>query len=329
MKYKKRRFVPGECMHVYQRSVKGFNIFYDLEDYLVFYTIFSIVARQYNVTVMEMCIMLDHIHILLSSMHLDEVSAFIMHYTSMFVREYNADVGRKGPLFHKSFGSAPKRGSKGIRSTIVYIGNNPVEKGMCSSAEQYLWNFLQFYNDSLSGRIPLRRQSKKLQALFREVAELKEKSAYLGYARLRRMFRKLDENERQLLVNYIIRVYFPFDAQALLSYYESYDDMLHAMHSTSGAEYDIKEKYSPESGLVYYDMAKIVQKSVSETCQGTQVRKVTMLHKKDKFLMARKLQKNTSASVRQIEKFLNMSFQKASHDGVHMEETNDNELCSV
>lgn len=322
MKYKKRRFVPGECMHIYQRSVSGFNIFYDLEDYLVFYTIFSIVAKQYNVTVLELCIMLDHIHILLSSMHLDEVSSFIMHFSSMFVREYNADVGRKGPLFHKSFGSAPKRGSKSIRTTIVYIGNNPVEKGLCSSAEQYFWNFLQFYKDDRSVRVPVRKLSKRLQALFREVSDLKGKSAYLGYPRLRRMFRRLGEDERQLLVNHIIREYFPFDSQALMSYYDSYDEMLHAMHSTSGSEYDIKEQYSPESSLIYDEMAEVVKKYYKETGhweQGRkQIRKVTALQEDEKFRMAQMLKKYTSASVRQIEKFLNMSFQKSGVVGVHM-----------
>ena len=140
-------------MHVYQRAVKGFNIFYDLEDYLVFYTIFATVARQYNVTLMELCIMIDHIHVLMSSMSLDEISRFVMHYTSMFVREYNSEVGRKGPLFHKSFGSAPKRGSKTIRTTIVYIGNNPVEKNLCTSPELYFWNFLEFFWNSSKMRI--------------------------------------------------------------------------------------------------------------------------------------------------------------------------------
>ena len=329
MKYKKRRFVPGECMHVYQRSVGGFNIFYDLEDYLVFYTIFSIVAKQYNVSVMELCIMLDHVHILLSSMHLDEISALIRHYTSMFVREYNMDVGRKGALFHKSYGSAPKRGGKSIRTTIVYIGNNPVEKGICCDAEQYYWNFLRFYNEASSDRIPVRRLSRKLQALFREVTELREKSAYLGYSRLRRMFKKLDEMEKQLLINHIVREYFPFDIQSLLSYYESYDDMLHAMHSTSGAEYDIKEHYSPESNRVYDDMAKVVRASFCEAGCGAQVRKVTMLPEEEKFMMAQKLQKYTSASVRQIEKFLNMSFRKVRSGGMQIGEDETDKRCFV
>ena len=110
-------------MHIYQREVKGYNIFYDLEDFLVFYMIFSTTARHYGVKVMMMCIMPNHVHSLLSSDSLKNISNFIMRYTSLFVREYNRDLGRKGQLFHKSFGSAPKKGGKSIRSTIVYIGN--------------------------------------------------------------------------------------------------------------------------------------------------------------------------------------------------------------
>ena len=114
-------------MHVYQRTVNGFNIFYEREDFLLFYTIFSIVAKQYALKVVELCLMIDHVHILLLSDSLEVISAFIRHYTSLFVKGYNVGVGRHGPLFHKSFGSAPKKGSKKIRSAIVYIGNNPVE----------------------------------------------------------------------------------------------------------------------------------------------------------------------------------------------------------
>jgi REP element-mobilizing transposase RayT len=301
-------------MHIYQRAVKGFNIFYDLEDYLVFYTIFATVARQYNVTVLELCIMIDHIHVLLSSMSLDEVSRFVMHYTSMFVREYNSEVGRKGPLFHKSFGSAPKRGSKSIRTTIVYIGNNPVEKTLCTSPEQYFWNFLEFFKDEDYGHVPVRSLSGKLKKLFKEVRGLKEKSAYLGYARLRRMFRKLDDAEREMLVRHIVREYFPFDREALLSYYDSYEDMIHAMRSTSGSEYDIKEKYSPESGAVYGDMIGVVRRYLEQNHQTVQIRKVTMLPQDEKFRIAQMLKRHTAATPRQLVKFLNMEIRKQTEE---------------
>ena len=254
--------------------------------------------------------MIDHIHVLLSSMRMDDISRFIMHYTSMFVREYNADVGRKGPLFHKSFGSAPKRGSKSIRSTIVYIGNNPVEKNLCSSPEQYLWNFLEFFKDEGYGHVPVKDLNRKMKRLFKEVRDMKAKSAYLGYAHLRRMFRGLDDAEREMLVRHIVREYFPFDRDALLSYYDSYEDMIHAMRSTSGSEYDIKEKYSPESDTVYRDMIKVMRRQFGQNTLSNQVRKVTMLALDDKIEVAQMLMKHTMATPRQIEKFLNISVLK-------------------
>ena len=52
-------------MHVSQRSVYGQMIFYDLEDYLVFYMIFSVYARHYRVKVLELCIMPNHVHMIL------------------------------------------------------------------------------------------------------------------------------------------------------------------------------------------------------------------------------------------------------------------------
>ena len=46
---KSRKFLCREFHHVYQRTLKGFNIFYDLEDYLVYYTIFSVMSRKYGI----------------------------------------------------------------------------------------------------------------------------------------------------------------------------------------------------------------------------------------------------------------------------------------
>ena len=148
MKYRKRKFFSGECIHIYQRTVSGFNIFYDREDFIVFFTIFSVISRLYDVCVLELCLMIDHIHVLLAADSLEQVSSFVRHYSSQYALEYNHSLGRHGSLFHKSFGSAPKKGGKKIRSTIVYIGNNPVEKKLCSNAPEYRWNFLAYISET-------------------------------------------------------------------------------------------------------------------------------------------------------------------------------------
>ena len=217
MKYRKRKFVPGECMHIYQRAVKGFNIFYDLEDYLVFYTIFAVVAKVYDISVLELCIMSNHVHILLSSGKLKEISDFIMHYTSMFVREYNDDVGRRGPLFHKSYGSAPKKGSKSIRSAIVYIGNNPVEKDLCRYAEDYRWNFLRYMVSPhpFSVNVPARKRSRRLTRCMKYVSAVAQSGNYLNYRQLHNLFEGLSVEETEFMTDYIVMKYYPFDDSCL------------------------------------------------------------------------------------------------------------------
>ena len=59
---KKRKFVEGEINHTYQRTISGGNIFYEVEDYLVYYTIYSIMSVKYKVVVYGLCLMIDHIH---------------------------------------------------------------------------------------------------------------------------------------------------------------------------------------------------------------------------------------------------------------------------
>lgn len=289
-------------MHVYQRTIGGANIFYDHEDYIVFYTIFSIVSRMYRITVMELCLMIDHIHMLLSSEVLSEISGFVQHYTSLFMREYNIGVGRKGSLFHKSFGSAPKKGSKKIRSAIVYIGNNPVEKGLCRSAVEYKWNFLAYLvaDNPFSSAAPLSKCSQRLRNSMHEVAGCFGKGEYLSYARVRRMFCNLKYVEKEILTDYIVKMYFPFDKEALLSFYDSYGDMVNAMDSTSGSEYDLREKYYYGTDLVYKDMLDMVGEKVKP------IRKITVLSDEDKFEFAKHLQSKTVATGQQISKFLHM-----------------------
>ena len=301
---KRRRFVPEVCMHVYQRTISGFNIFYDLEDFLVFYTIFATTAGMYRVKVLLLCIMYNHVHLLVEAESLVELSRFVQRYTSVFTREYNNDVGRTGSLFRKSYGSAPKREDKKIRTAIAYLANNPVEKKLCVYADQYRWNFLAYMEAPYpySASLKVTSRMKALVNACREVDASHACMRHLNYAQLRRMFRKMSLSEREYLTDYIINVYSPFCYEDLIGCFGSYEKLKLAVRSNTGSEYDIHEDYSPESDVAYVKMIEYMKR-----VHGfSPVRKAIVLSLDEKISIAKEIRKHVSASTRQICRFLHI-----------------------
>lgn len=234
---KKRKFYRGVVNHVYQRTVNWVNIFYCYEDFLVFYTIFSVCAKSADVVILEMCLMYDHTHFLIRAETLKILSAFVDRFSAWFVHEFNNSIGRKGKLLHKNFGSAPKWGEKAIRSAINYVGNNPTEKNLCSNVKDYRWNFLPYAvsDHPFSEKIILSKASLPLRKALKEVDQMVSLNLPLKYIHLRRMMKKLSEKETEQFIDHVIKAYSPFDYEELISYYGSYENMITAMNSNTGS----------------------------------------------------------------------------------------------
>lgn len=306
-RYRRRRFAENEYHHIYQRTRHRFNIFYDLEDYLVYFTIFSIAVNQYGVTVLGLCLMYDHIHMLLSAPSKVSMSEFVRQVTSMFAREQNNDVGRKGSLFQARFGSAPKRGLKLLRTAIAYLYNNPVEKKQSMTAERYRWNFLAYAvsKHPFSEPVINRNASVYMKRAMKEVDAARKADHHLRYGQLSRLFRKLDSREMDQLVDYIISSYNPIDYEALIQCYGSYDVMLTAINSNTGSEYDIKEDKTWGSDICYDQMLEILREK-----EGiSDVRKVTIFDIDEKLRLYKMLLRDVSCQERQIAEFLHLKLE--------------------
>lgn len=305
---RRRRFLEDEVHHIYQRTINRFNIFYDLEDYLVYYTIFSVAVRQYGVIVLGLCLMFDHIHMLIKTDVRVRMSEFVRQVTCMFVREQNNDVGRKGSLFQARFGSAPKRGLKLLRTAINYLFNNPVEKKLCTRAEEFRWNFLAYAVSShpFSDPLIIGQASRSLKRAIKEVDLAESEDRHLRYAQLKRLLSKLNERERMQLVDHIISIYNPFDYDEIIKCYGSYEDMLTAINSNTGSEYDIKEDRYRFSDTEYVRMGEILH-----DMEGLKdLRKVTGFDIDEKMRLFEVLRKHLSCDNLPIAKFLHINLAK-------------------
>ena len=301
---KARRFKEGSCNHIYQRTKDRFNIFYDLADYLVYYTIFSVAASKYNVIVIGLCLMIDHIHMLVIPQNRTILSIFVSYVSSVFVREYNSSICREGSLFEERFGSAPKKDKKKLISAIIYLGNNPVEKHICQEAEQYRWNFIAYLasDHPFSEKIYRKKMSLRLRKAVNIVDSYHDKGLYLNHTILYRMMDGMTSTEINYLTDYIISRYNIISKAELKQYFSTYEQLVTSLHSTTGSEYDLKEDFDRSSDYVYRKMIQEIRKLLGEP-----VRNVIVCNNEKKLSIAEHLRRTTGATSRQILKFLHIS----------------------
>ena len=259
----KRKFIKEQMNHTYQRSLSGFNIFYEVEDYLVYYTIFSVMSRRYGMVVYGLCLMIDHIHTLTSTSSCKTFSKFMSNVAIQFVKEYNRYHNRVGSLFSECFGSAPKAGLKLLRTAIAYLFNNPVERLLCKRAQEYRWNFLAYAasDNPFSDPLVLKKASRRLRRALKEVDGTVKRNEYMTYVQLKRMFVGIDAREKNQLIDYIIVRYNVIRYDDLTTKcYDGYENMLMAINSNAGSEYEVQELRYGRSDAEYRYLYKYVHK---------------------------------------------------------------------
>ena len=291
--------------HCYQRTADHGVLFYNVRDRIVFFTVFCILANRHKVKVLKLVQMPDHIHHSTFAESSEQLSAFSRDYTSIFAREYNSSFGRKGPLFEARFNSAPKKGDKAIRTNLLYLDNNPVERKLVSNAQEYQWGYCAYAssNNPFSDKIRLRFASMSLRRALKTVKILHENDKYLTYRVITKLFNSLpNDYEKDQLTDYIIKTYSVIDHKASARFFGGYDNEMLAASSNTGSEYDINEEFIGKDDRYYARFSSILkQKTI-----------VTDIH--DIFIMPEKVKRDlyvllrleTMAPKKQIAAFLHL-----------------------
>lgn len=308
MKRGERVVVKGVLNHCYQRTRKGVILFYNVSDHLVHFTIFCTTAKKYRVQVLSLCQMPDHIHSSVIAEDGDELARFIREYSSLFSFRHNCICHCSGPLLEHPFGSAPKFGDKKIRTNLIYVGNNPVERHLVRHAEEYRWNFLAYANNRFpfSNKPIMSEASYPLRKAIREVKATAKGNVPMTYNQLQRLFLSLGSDERKQLIDIIVNAYNIIDYQAAIQYFGRYEEMLIAMHATTGSEYDINEVFTGRSDVCFAKMAVILMR---ELCLED-IHDVLALPDIDKSGLFPILLKRTDATPEQIAAFLRIPLKR-------------------
>ena len=301
---KSRKFYKDIINHCYQRSADGGVLFYTISDHLVYFTLYCIVAQKYGIQVFALCQMPDHLHDAVSAKRQQDLVEFKRELNSRFAKEYNSYYGTKGQLLESPFGSAPKYGDKNARSVIVYIGNNPVERQLVTHAEEYRWSYLAyaFCSNPYSDKIVIRRSSKALRTAVKVIKAQHKAGRPLNFTLLKNITKELSAGELQQITDFIISTYNVIDFVSAIRFFDTYADMLTAMHATAGSEHDLNEVFVGKSDKPYAQMTSIIlnQTNIND------IHQILTMDKDAKWELYLFLRKKTDAMGEQIMKFLHI-----------------------
>ena len=164
----------------------------------MYFTIYCVKAVKYDIKVLKLVQMPDHLHHAAIENDCGQLALFLQNVTATFVKEYNGAYGRKGSLFESPYGRAMKKTEKSIRTNLLYLDNNPVERFLVKQAEEYRWNYLAYAvsDHPFSENIILREASYGLRKALKMVRFLHKRGRYLKITTLNSLFRGLTDKEK-------------------------------------------------------------------------------------------------------------------------------------
>ena len=279
-------------------------MFYTFSDYIVYFTIYCLMARKYNIRVLALCQMPDHIHDSIVSGCKRNISLFKSEVNKRFSRAWNSNISSSGSVFEGPFGSAPKIGDKKARSNLIYVYNNPVERRLVKRAAEYRWNYLAYGYSShpFSEKLVIRYSSPALQRAVKEVKRVFLAGLPMNYALLKRLFDSLDRMERLQLTDYIISTYNIIEYDSASRFFGGFEDMIRAIDSSTGNEFDLNEIFVGKSDICYRQMTS----ALLQEQHLKDIHEILTKTKEEKYDLLLLLMKHTSADPKQISKFLHL-----------------------
>lgn len=305
MKGRNKPIVRANAVHhVYQNTRNGYLIFYSVKDYLILFSVISVIAHRYDIQIMGICMMPDHIHLIVKVQKPEPFKAFVRDYTALFTIMYNRHYGLSGPLFNTPYGCVPKLTHKKIRSAIAYVYNNPVEGHLALNVEDDRWNFLAYAHEKypFSEKLRIDKARWELRKALYTVKAYKNEKSCLIYSEIEKVTANLAPRELQQFTDYTIQEYNCIDYSSITAYYESYDKMVTAFNANTGGEYDLKEDTYAKDYRIYKTMIRLL----CYTKGYETMERVLTLPLSDRKRLGRELMIRTGATDKEVAKLLRM-----------------------
>lgn len=132
-----RKNLSSSFFHVMTQGVNKEYIFNSKLDKRIYLKILKNTIPEFDINIMAYCVMSNHVHLLINSDYVQELSHFMHKINTVYALIYNNKNNRVGHLFRDRFKSEQIKDLRQLYCCINYIHNNPVKASICKRKEEY------------------------------------------------------------------------------------------------------------------------------------------------------------------------------------------------
>ncbi|MCI9178241.1 MAG: hypothetical protein HFJ28_06850 [Clostridia bacterium] len=100
---------------------------------------------KFNIKIIAYCVMDNHVHLLIYTFNIKQLSSFMKQVNENFARYYNYKRERIGHVFRDRFLSEAIYNENYLKNCLVYIHNNPVKAKIVKNCIDYPYSSYQDY----------------------------------------------------------------------------------------------------------------------------------------------------------------------------------------
>ncbi len=135
-----REVLLGVPHHIVLRGNNRRRLFSYRRDYLYFISLMNRHLSDSDLRLHALCLMPNHVHILLRPLQLTALSCFIKKVSQSYAQVRNKRYGSTGKLFEQRYYSKPFRSERHLAIATAYIDLNPVRANLVEDGNNYQWS---------------------------------------------------------------------------------------------------------------------------------------------------------------------------------------------
>jgi putative transposase len=138
MPRKPRVELAGGVHHVYARGNRRQAIYLGDGDRLIYLELLSQAVKRQGWRCLAYCLMKNHVHLLVETPEAN-LGAGMGRMHGLYAQTFNTRHKHSGHLFQGRFGSVLVKTDEQLWTVAKYIARNPVEAGLCKTADDWRW----------------------------------------------------------------------------------------------------------------------------------------------------------------------------------------------